>query len=204
MKLMVATPVYRHEVMSPYVTSVVRDTLLATQAGHIVAPPVFLNDTLIHFARNRFVEIFLQTEADHLLFIDADLGWDHDAINKMLDTPGDIAGGVYRLKQDDEFYPFHGQRENLRHPHCPVDSVPTGFMRISREAMLTVAEKHPRPFQFEIDEQGTEWGEDLSFCNRARRLGLSIYARFDITFEHCGVKSWTGCASTGLELWRNK
>lgn len=203
MKVMVATPVYRMEVMHPYVTSIVRDTLLAAQAGHIVAPPVFLNDTLVHFARNKFVEIFLQTEADAMLCIDSDLGWDYDAINKIINTPGDIVGGVYRLKQDDEFYPFHGQRENLRLPYAAVDSIPTGFMLIKKEAMLKVAEAHPRPFQFVMDEEGREWGEDLSFCNRARKLGLSVVARFDITFEHCGVKTWTGCAATALELWRS-
>lgn len=200
MILLVATPTYRHEVMSQYVTSLVRDTLLATtgREGDIVFPPVFLNDTLVHYARNKIAKAFLEAkECTDLMFIDSDLGWDNNGLRKIMDTPGDIVGGVYRTKATEIFYPFVG--ENPRGLYSEVEGVPTGFMRITRAAMEAVVAAHQDPFEFE-EHDGVKYGEDLTFCNRARRLGLSVVARYDIMFEHVGVHSWSGRAADDLDL----
>jgi hypothetical protein len=200
-KVFVATPVYRQEVMAPYVTSIVRDTVAAAKAGYEVLPPTIVNNTYVHWGRNTLAEVFyILKEFDQMLFIDSDLGWDVDGVQKILETPGDIAGGIYRCKKPDIFYPFEGKKEDLRAPYSEVISVPTGFMRISRHAMETILAEHPYPFDFMTDVDGKRLGEDIAFCRRARSLGLSIYARFDILFEHVGDTSWLGRAIDDLEI----
>lgn len=197
MIVMVATPTYRHEVMSHYVTSLVRDTLLATREGDVVLPPTFLNDTLVHYARNKLAKAFIELkEATHLMFIDADLGWDANGVRKIMDTPGDIVGGVYRTKADEVFYPFVSDTPPTG-LYSEVHGVATGFMLISRAALEAVMAEHQDPFEFE-EVDGVKHGEDLTFCNRAKRLGLSVVARYDIEFEHVGVQSWVGRAMDDL------
>src|SRR5262245_2222575 len=58
-------------------------------------------------ARNYIIRDFLQSECTDLFFIDADMGWQPNAVLRLLKAPGDIVGGVYIHKSDLETYPFH-------------------------------------------------------------------------------------------------
>lgn len=196
MKIFVATPVYNSFVAMHYAGSLVRDTMLAFTQGYQVAPPFFMNETNVHVARNACINEFMRSDADQMLFIDSDLGWEPGATDKIMQTPGDIAGGLYRTKQDEIFYPFHAGGP-LSAPYCRVQDVPTGFMRISRRAAELVLGHHVRPFQYEV-EGDVEYGEDMTFCRRAQRLGLQVWARLDMAFIHVGAKCWSGRASEDL------
>lgn len=193
-KAFIATPTYRGEVVWQYAHSLCRDAMLAAQSGWFVDAPWCVNDTLIQFARNKALSAFLANEHDYLVFIDADLGWEPGGLLKLLETEGDIVGGLYRSKGDDVHYPFNmldGQPLPVGAISGPVANVPTGFMKISRKAAHRVLADYPEPFEFEKDERGT-WGEDLTFCNRARRCGLNVIARTDIEFSHIGPYVWKG------------
>lgn len=137
---------------------------------------------------------FLATDNDYMVMIDADLGWDEGGLLKLLETPGDIVGGIYRCKSDPPHYPYNPLDDHsisIDATYSSMASVATGFMRISRKAAHRVMADYPRPFQFHEDEHG-EWGEDLTFCNRARQCGLSVVGRFDIEFTHVGMHAWKG------------
>jgi hypothetical protein len=188
----VATPAYRGEVVMQYAHALVRDTVLAMGSGHFVEAPFFINDTYVHFARNLAVKTFLESpEADNLLFIDADMGWELGGLTKLIEAPGDIAAGIYHLKSDVPNFPFNA--DPALHPLAsvaPILSGPTGFMKITRECARAMWDQHDgEPFAFEGG-----CGEDIAFCNRARALGFSVYGLFDIEFEHVGPKVWKGRA----------
>lgn len=195
----VATPTYQEHVHAAYAASLTRDILLATKTPWMVAPPAMLQGTLISFMRNDLFQAFVENPIwDAMLFIDSDLGWDPHGVQKILEAPGDIAGGCYRKKCDEVEYSFW-PLDPAFGPCHPVETVPGGFMRITREAGQKIYTAHKKPFRH-IIENDEEFGEDVSFCKRAAALGLSIYGRFDIHFSHHGVTSWDGNAMADLNI----
>lgn len=188
----IATPAYRGEVVMQYAHALIRDTVMAIGSGHFVEAPFFINDTYVHFARNQAVKQFPEaSDHDNLIFIDADMGWEPGALIKLIEAPGDIAAGLYPVKNDETYFPFnHDPALVPLAAVAPIHAGPTGFMKITRacaERMWEFFEGEPFAF-----EGGC--GEDIAFCNRARDLGFSIYGLFDIEFQHVGPKVWTGRA----------
>ena len=56
------------------------------------------NDALITRARNHIVKAFLESDATHLMFIDADIGFNPRDIVTMLTCDKDITCGIYPKK----------------------------------------------------------------------------------------------------------
>ncbi len=190
----VATPAYRGEVVMQYAHCLVRDTVLAMAQGLYVEAPFGINDTYIQFARNYALRRFLETDMDHLMFIDADMSWSPGALGEILALPAemDIVGGVYRTKEDEAYYPVNALGP-LSFPLCELAGVATGFMRITRKAAQAMAEAFEDPFWIERIG-GEPFGEDMLFCRRARELGLKVWGKFDIAFDHIGPHAWSGTA----------
>jgi hypothetical protein len=57
------------------------------------------NESLITRARNELVRVFLESNHDYLMFIDADISFDGEAIAHLLLTDKDIACGIYPKKE---------------------------------------------------------------------------------------------------------
>lgn len=198
MNVFVATTSYQHHVFAAYATSIARDCLLATKTPYMIAPPVFADGGLISFNRNELFKQFLAAPIfDTMVFIDSDLGWETAGLIKLLETPGDIVGGAYRKKQDEVEYSFYTLDAELPLSYCAAEAVPGGFLKITRRAAQQIADAYPKPFA-QISDGDLEYGEDISFCKRARALGLSITVRLDIEFTHYGVTGWSGRAQDDL------
>lgn len=98
----------------------------------------------VNDARNIIIRDFLETECTDLLFADADLRWSPRDVLKVLDLPGDIVAGVYPYKNDSGGYPFNPPTEGTHQNEHGLFEMPkaaTGFMRIRREVLETLAEK---------------------------------------------------------------
>lgn len=203
-RTLVATPAYRGDVVMQYAHSIVRDSVLAIIDGHFVEAPHFINDTYIHNARNAALKTFAAGEWDFLVFIDADMGWQAGALGDLISLPVemDIAGGVYRRKEDEPSYPFNALVDSpIAFPVCEISAVATGFMRITRACAERVLAKYPsgRVFDHIVEEGGFEWGDDIAFCRRARAAGCKVFGKFDIEFDHVGPKAWRGRAQDHLQ-----
>lgn len=184
--------------MAQYAVALSRDILLATKTQWIISPPIVASGTYIYRARNCLFQQFIENPVfEKLMFIDSDLYWEPGAIQKVLETPGDIVGGCYRKKQDEVAYSFWPSANHG--PVAEVDNVPGGFMCIGREAAQKIFDLTPKPFNHIIDNND-DLGEDVSFCIRARQLGLQIFARLDIGFQHYGVTFWEGAAMEDLKI----
>jgi len=202
---MIATPAYRGDAVMQYAHCLVRDSVLATMRGHFVEAPHILSDTNPCFARNKIAYSFMRSECDYLMMIDADMGWQTDALGDMLDLPADmdIVCGIYRQKCDPPRYVVHKLPDvPLTYPMCEIDKASTGFMRITRSCIERMYAAYPnkRLFSHITDEKDEEWSEDLSFCMRARKIGCKVYGKFDIEFDHIGPHVWNGRASDDLKL----
>ena len=152
---------------------------------------------LIDRARNKLFQEALLGEYDYMFFIDDDTIFrDTDTLNKMvqLDKPivtglyfnrsstlhepvvslyaGDSVTGQPLAGKDDDWFENGMPKEPFK-----VDYTGGGCLLIRKDAIDKVAELTTTPF----DEMRTMFGEDYSFCERCRQLGIEIWC--DPTFE---------------------
>ncbi len=99
--LMIATPMYGGMCTGFYVNGLVEATHLLVNRG--IAPRVVQigNDSLIVRARNDLVRMFLETDCDHLMFIDADIAFEGADVLRLLDADKDVVCGLYPRKEID-------------------------------------------------------------------------------------------------------
>lgn len=97
--LFVATPCYGGLVSQLYMQSVLGLVQLAGPAGFDATLALLGHDSLVTRSRNTLVARFLATPgATHLLFIDADIGFEAEQVVHMLRFDEDFVAGVYPLK----------------------------------------------------------------------------------------------------------
>lgn len=102
-KLFVATPMYGGQCNGMYTRSLCDLTSLCVRYGIEIRSYFLFNESLITRARNYCVDEFLRSDAEHLLFIDSDIGFNpQDVIAMMaLQTPEsnyDVIAGPYPKK----------------------------------------------------------------------------------------------------------
>lgn len=204
MKLYVATPSYDGKVTCSYANSLVRTYMACGIAGIEVCNDLKIGCCYVDFARNWLVHRFLQSDADSLLFVDADMGWDENAVVRLYQSPFGIAGGVYPMKQDRPQYPIEllGPQSD---GFVEAKYLPTGFMLVKRAVFDHLAARADIPlykdaqsgemvysfFQCIPNAEGYT-GEDTEFCNRWRKIGGRVWCLPSIDFEHQGIKIWSG------------
>ena len=98
MHLVVGTPMYGGMCCSEYVQSLMGLQDAMHQYGHKVTCIFLGNESLIQRARNTIVWHFLQTDASHLLFMDADQKFVPNDVAKMLKADKGIIGGPVPMK----------------------------------------------------------------------------------------------------------
>lgn len=100
-KLIVATPCYGGNCHSAFMISCIQLTVLASKTGLPLDFLHLFNESLVQRARNRLVANFLKTDATHLMFIDADLGFNAVDVLHLLDACSEerpVVGGTYSKK----------------------------------------------------------------------------------------------------------
>jgi hypothetical protein len=101
--LFVATPMYGGQCYSHFTTSLLQLGILATQKNLAFQFFSLSNESLIPRARNVCVQAFIDSQATHFMFIDADIGFKADHVLEMLDLMLEfpsykILGGAYAKK----------------------------------------------------------------------------------------------------------
>src|SRR5258708_22379865 len=97
--LVVATPCYGGVVTQRYMQSVCELMLAATHDNVTVTLELLGNDSMITRARNSLVATTLDnSDATHLMFIDADIGFSPGQVGRMLRFDRDVVAGMYPLK----------------------------------------------------------------------------------------------------------
>ena len=169
-------------------------------------------------ARNALTALFLRSKYDYLLFIDADVEFNPEAVIRMLVTKKDIILTPYRVKfpQDVNFtkysvsFPDDKNVTILPGDLVEISEGPAGLMLIHRKVFEFLMDSCPRlkiqhPFKKESDpylynfwdttfdmDQGLWRGEDISFCRLARDYGFKIYANIKSRTTHHGSYGWPG------------
>jgi hypothetical protein len=159
---------------------------------------------------------FLATDASHLLFVDADIGFTPDDVFRLLDSGLDVVGGVYPRKgpaSGDEFDALPAGATRWDGDFQTVASVGTGFMMIARAAALRITQAHPElraslidmpsagvpqtvmVFDSTIDPDTRAYLSDYqAFCHRWRALGGEVWADHASRLSHVGALVEGGAA----------
>lgn len=163
----VATPCYGGVVTLRYMHALLGLVLYGLQHGIQVSLETLSYESLITRGRNALVAKFLEkADATHLLFIDADIGFDPRQVERMLAFDEDVVAGMYPLKTLDwdqqALERAHGgevlETAALRFVGavCDGDALErrdgfvtasyagTGFMLIRRRVLLQMMEAYPR------------------------------------------------------------
>jgi len=100
--ILVATPRFGGMVSQTYMLSVIRLMSYAKSAEFDVALTMLGCDALISRARSTLVAAFLDNPgATHLLFVDADISFEPQQVERMLRFDKDFTGALYPLKSMD-------------------------------------------------------------------------------------------------------
>jgi len=179
---------------------------LLKQHGYIPYFGVAWQDPYIQKARNDLAAQFLRSKCDIFIFVADDLEYKPEDLLKLIETPGDVVAGVYRLKSDAEQYPvrIHVGPNRIaltRDDGCILASrVQTGFLRINRVVFEKIIEGYPDLSYYGLKNgekiniahdffpQGVRnhrWiGEDYAFCDLWTGLGEKIWIIPDVDLTH--------------------
>lgn len=97
--LFIATPMYGGMCTGAYVQGLVMTINKLRELGVVTRWCFMTNESLITRARNELVRAFLETEMSHLMFIDADIGFNGDAVAQLLAADKDVVCGIYPKKE---------------------------------------------------------------------------------------------------------
>ncbi len=155
-------------------------------------------------SRNDLCRQFLDYDAEWLLFIDADMMFPHDAIERLVqgadatERPilGGLCFGVNKGVLFPTLYVFHDGPNGpttARVPQFPENAIipvaATGaaFLLIHRrvlEAFLERGFSAAFPFFQESELSGEPAGEDITFCLRAGTLGFPVHVDTGLHIGH--------------------
>lgn len=97
----IATPMYGGMALGTYTASLMQCPMTFAQNGMGMYYAHMMNESLIQRARNSLTYDFLQSNATHLMWIDADIGFSALDIISMVKADKDIICGLYPKKEID-------------------------------------------------------------------------------------------------------
>lgn len=184
-------------------------------AGYGVELGLLSGDCHVDDARNRLVREFLNGVCSELVFVDSDIGFTPDDLLRLLSHDRDVVGGSYPMKQAIEQFPVRLKGGEIRADAdglIEVDGLPTGFLRIRRNALERLAKDAPTYrvrggedtqdtrliFERLIVDGGRVSG-DYAFCRKWKLSGGRIYCDPELALEHAGEKVWSGTLASHLK-----
>jgi hypothetical protein len=192
-KLLIGTPCYNGNVTMQYMSSMLRlqEALARERTDFSLA--MTGSESLITRARNFIVSKFLGgPQFTHLLFIDADIGFDPAVVSRYLKAGKDIVAGIYPIKGLDPeavrgLAPGRSIATTLHYAAKLIEGevsdadgftraeyAATGFMLIRRNVLEQMAAKHP-----ELKYEHSFTRVDAATAGGAAHL----YALFDTSLD---------------------
>lgn len=220
----IATPMFGGQCNYMYMISMINLLTKLAQNGVSCMFEIAANESLITKARNILVEGFLKSQATHLLFIDADLGFQADDVLRMIQADKDIIGGQYAKKKinwevvknvvqnrpdipgpminavvaESTFRPIGDQLTfNINEP-VEVESIATGLMLVKREVFEKMAKEMP---EIEIISGGSETMDPVTMT-RMTDAHRTAHAYFDVSIDPVS-KAYTSEDFTFCKRWRD-
>ena len=167
------------------------------------------NESLISRARNTLVAKFLNNpDSTHLMFVDADIGWEPWHLLVLLNAQKDVVGGLYPMKTLPIKWVVNGfenaevsEDGNLQE----VSKTGTGFMLVKRDVFDKLnVHQAVKPFKNDIGlpveldpymktyydtavREGRYYSEDWTFCENWRDIGGKVWVDKRVLLKHTGT-----------------
>jgi hypothetical protein len=98
-QIFIATPMYGGLCNGSYTVALLTSVAVFSRYGIAMQYAHMMNESLITRARNSLTKDFLASECTHLMFIDADIGFNPADIPPMIHADKDIICGIYPKKE---------------------------------------------------------------------------------------------------------
>lgn len=214
-----ATPCYGGLITDQFFLSMFKTTQTLIQHGINFRITTLRNESLISRARNILTAMFLESNCTHLMFIDADIEWEQDAIIRMLAMDKDLIAGAYPKKTLPIDYAINLKfvdeaRKQVRVENGAVEvlDASTGFFLIKRNVIEKMIESYPELFYVNdssIDPKYNKYcysffdtihdpddnrylSEDYTFCRRWQKIGGEIWLDPNTKLNHVGSYTFQG------------
>ena len=152
---------------------------------------VFINNgTLVHVARDKIACKAINEGYTHVLWLDADMIFGPDILENLMDCREDFVTGVAHSRRPPFVSCLFKRMDDISHlerfeeyPAQPFEVAGCGFacVLITTAILRDVQMNYKTCFL-----PYPEWGEDLSFCRRARAMGCHIWADPCVRLGHIG------------------
>jgi len=204
----IGIPTYNGYIHFEAVKGLMNAALLAGKHSMSLAAEIIPHDAFVGKARDLIAHRFLKSGFQELVFIDADIGFNVAGLVALAKADVDVAMGLYRMKEKGPHSRFpalmcnplevNEKDENL----VRLEYGPAGFMKVRRHVFEQMIEKWPDDWFsdskngkiydfFPCGRFGNEFiGEDISFCNRLKQLGIPIWGVQGIQLDHFGENAW--------------
>jgi hypothetical protein len=143
--------------------------------------------TLLPNQRTELVRQSIAAHASHILFIDSDMRFPADGLDRLLANGQDIIGANCKHRQADKWTAGVATLKDSKGIE-QVEQIGFGFTLIRVEVFI----KMPQPW-FATPYDGQKFvGEDIFFCAKAEDAGHEIYIDHDLSKEiqHTGNKDF--------------
>jgi hypothetical protein len=166
-------------------------------------------DSMVARGRSLLASRFLTDPAcahcTDLVFIDGDLFWEGDELEKLMSHDVDVVGGAYPYKNDSGNFPLRWSSQGLMEENglWIVQAVTPGFLRISRRALNRIVAELPYLKVADSHDSGEMWmffdnaarqngvyDEGYVFCEHWRCVGGTVYLEPDLKIQHIGMRAW--------------
>jgi hypothetical protein len=201
-------PCYGGQLTESTFMSYIKWSNTARQLGIDWTMETLTNESLISRARNTLTAKFLHNkDSTHLLFIDADIGFEPWHILVLLNRQVDVIGGLYPMKSLPIKWCVNGIEggEEGTDGLQEVSKTGTGFLLIKRDVFEKL-NAHPatKPFINDIGlsaelnpymktyfdtavRENRYYSEDWTFCENWRDLGGKVWVDKRVLLRHTGT-----------------
>lgn len=207
-KVHICMPCYGGQLTESTFMSYIKWSNTCRQLGIDWTIETMTNESLISRARNTLVAKFLNTpDSTHLMFIDADIGWEPWHLLVLMNHDVDVACGLYPMKSLPVQWVvngFEGAEEQDGGNLLEVSKAGTGFMLVKRHVFDKLQE-HPAVVPFKNDigldpaldphmktfydtdvREGRYYSEDWTFCENWRDMGGKVWVDKRVLLKHTG------------------
>jgi hypothetical protein len=201
-KVMIGTP--HNGIFSPeYVTSYSQSVF--TLMGKYDMALSISESAQIYLNRNIIMSKAYEHKVDYLVFIDTDMMWVPDYIERLINFNKDVVGGICTTRKKPFAYCVYDSdgkgsiKPIERIPKVPFRcfAIGTGFLLLKKSVITRLWDeraKHGYPFDpishgmtpSQTKAQTSFFGEDISLCCRLRKMNIDIWCEPSVKPGHVG------------------
>lgn len=214
-KVVFGIPLPKGQDPYPQTVQALRDSVpLVEAAGFEHGFTYTSGNPYISGARAEITRKALDAKADLIVYIDYDVSWDARDMITLLQTPGEVVGGTYRCKVEDESVYMGAVYTHLAPPDAgpnlqamdgvPITrsdgcikarTLPAGFLKVTTACIDKFMRSYPElcygpQYSLSVDlfhhgaHEGIWWGEDYAFCRNWEACGGECWLIPNININH--------------------